>query len=72
MSNKLYDTLKWVALILLPALAVFWVAIATVWHLPYVQEIETTIIAVDTFLGALIGVSANKYNKRLSDEENPS
>lgn len=63
LSNKTYDTLKWIALIVLPALASFYTAIAEIWKLPYIVEIPATIVAIDTLLGALLKISTNKYNK---------
>lgn len=64
MSNKAYDVLKWVALIVLPALCAFVTAIAEIWHLPYGPQISGTVAAVATFLGALLQVSTAKYRKR--------
>jgi hypothetical protein len=64
LSNKLYDVLKYIALIALPALATLYFALAEIWGLPYGTEVVATITAVDTFLGVLIGVSAAKYNKK--------
>lgn len=61
MTNKTYDILKWIALILLPALATFYAAIAAVWGLPYTEQVVGTITAVDTLLGTLLKVSADKY-----------
>ena len=66
-NNKTYDILKWVAQILLPATATLYFALANIWHLPYAEEIVGTITAVDTFLGILLGISTNKYNKEVSD-----
>lgn len=63
MSNKLYDILKWIAQILLPASATLYFALANIWHLPYPEEIVGTITAVDAFLGVLLGISTSKYNK---------
>ena len=63
LPDKLYDVLKWVALICLPAFAVFYGVLADTWHLPYVQEIVITINAVGTLIGALIGVSTISYKK---------
>jgi hypothetical protein len=60
LSNKTYDTLKWVALILLPALAVLVTALNSYWDIPKQDAIVGTIIAVDTFLGALLQISSNK------------
>ncbi len=64
MSNKVYDILKWVALIVLPAIATLYFAVAQIWGLPYGEQIVGTITAVDTFLGALLGVSNAAYNKQ--------
>lgn len=63
LSNKLYDILKWVALIVFPALAVFYTALANIWGLPYSEAIPDTIMAIDLLLGTLLGVSAANYNK---------
>lgn len=63
MSNKMYDILKWVALVLLPAAATFYAAISAVWGLPYPEQVVGTITAVDTLLGTLLGISSANYNK---------
>lgn len=63
LPNKVYDVLKWVALIALPAVATLWLALGQIWGFPYVNEIGATIIAIDTFLGALLGVSTLTYRK---------
>lgn len=64
MSNKVYDILKWIAQILLPALGTLYFGLAKIWNLPYSEEIVGTITAVDLFLGALLGISTIEYNKR--------
>lgn len=63
MSNKVYDILKYIALIVLPALGTLYFALAKIWGFPYCEEIVGTITAVDTFLGALLKLSTNQYNK---------
>ena len=63
MSNKLYDILKWVALVFLPALGTLYFTIAQIWGLPYGEEIQGTILAIDTALGVWLGVSSNRYKK---------
>ena len=63
MSNKLYDALKWIAQILLPAIGTLYFALAQIWGLPYAEQIVGTITAVDCFLGALLGISTAMYNK---------
>jgi hypothetical protein len=69
MNNKLYDWLKWIAQIWLPALASLYFAIAQIWGLPYAEQIVGTITAIDAFLGALLGVSTIQYKKRIEEEE---
>lgn len=63
MSNKVYDTLKWIALVVLPAIATLYLSIAGIWHLPLGQEISGTIMAIDTFLGVILGISSIEYAK---------
>ena len=63
-KNHVYDVLKWIALIVLPALATFYFALATIWDLPYPKEIGETITAIDTLLGCLLGVSTVRYNEQ--------
>lgn len=63
LDNKVYDVLKWVALVVLPAIATLYTALAGVWGLPFAEEIPATITAVDLFIGALLGVSTAQYNK---------
>jgi len=64
MSNKTFDFLKWVAQILLPALGTLYFALAGIWGLPFAEEIVGTIVALDTFLGALLGISTSIYKRR--------
>lgn len=64
MTNKTYDILKYIAQIVLPALGTLYFALASIWGFPYGEQIVGTITAVDTFLGALLKLSSNNYNKR--------
>ena len=63
-NNKTYDLLKWIAMIVLPALGTLYFALAAIWGLPYGEQIVGTITAIDAFLGALLGVSTSNYNKQ--------
>ena len=67
LSNKLYDILKWVVIIVLPALATLYAALAGVWAWPYPDEVVTTITAVDTFIGAVLCISTVNYNKEVKN-----
>lgn len=63
MSNKVYDILKYIAQIVLPSLGTLYFALSGIWGLPYGKAIVGTITAVDTFLGALLGISNAQYRK---------
>ena len=63
MSNKMYDILKWIAQILLPALGTLYFALASIWGFPYAEQIVGTITAIDTFLGVILGISSAQYKK---------
>lgn len=70
LKDSLYNLLKWVALICLPAMAVFYFTIAKIWGLPYEAEIPATINAIAVFIGALIGISHLNINKEEQNENN--
>ena len=63
LSNKVYDVLKWIATLCLPALGTLYFALASIWGFPYGEQIVGTITAINTFLGVLLGVSNAQYNK---------
>ena len=63
MSNTVYDALKFIAQIFLPAVGTLYFALAQIWGLPYAEQIVGTITAVDAFLGALLGISTMQYRK---------
>ena len=65
-SNKTYDILKWIAMYLIPAAGTLYFALANIWNLPYGEGVVGTLAAVDTFLGVLLGISTNQYNKNSS------
>lgn len=61
MSNKVYDVLKWMAMLFLPALATLVRVVFAIWQIPYGEQISTTIMAIDAFLGACLGISSIQY-----------
>lgn len=63
LNNKVYDVLKFIAQIALPAIATFYVTVAGIWGLPYGEQVSGTIMAVDTLLGALLMLSNSVYKK---------
>ena len=63
LNNKVYDIIKWVVILLLPAIAVFYGNLGEIWNFPYVDEIVKTINAGTLFLGVITGISTMNYNK---------
>ena len=65
LSNKMYDLLKWVVIIVLPAIAALYSGLAGIWGWPYAEEVVSTISCITVFLGAVLGFSTlqYKYNK---------
>lgn len=67
-SNKTYDLLKWIAMFFLPALALLVQSVFAIWDLPYGEQISATIVAVNAFLGACLGISKMNYKEDKRDE----
>lgn len=65
LSAKLYDVLKWVAMLFLPALALLVQTVFAIWGIPYGEQISATIVAINAFLGAILGISNIGYQKSL-------
>lgn len=61
LSNKTYDALKFVSLVLLPGIAAAYFGLSQIWHLPAATEVVGTITIVDTFMGLVIKSSSNQY-----------
>ena len=68
-SSKLYDALKWIALVALDALGIAYESLAQVWNLPFGDEVMKTCTIVSVLIGTLIGVSSYKYNKMPVDTD---
>lgn len=73
MSNKVYDTLKWIAQYLLPALGTLYFTLSQIWGFPYGEEAVGTITAIDTAIGIVLGISNAQYRKEyivIEEEKN--
>jgi len=68
LPNKVYDILKWIVMICIPALTTAYVGLSAVWGFPYAEEIAKTSAVVCTLLGALLGISTAQYNKDKTGE----
>lgn len=64
MNNKTYDILKWIAQVFLPAFTTLYGVIGATCNIPYTQETLTILVAVDTFIGSLLGITSSNYRKR--------
>lgn len=63
LSDRMYDVLKWITLVVIPALTTAYVGLAAVWGWPYAEEVAKTSAVICTLLGALLGISTAQYNK---------
>ena len=63
MTNKLYDILKWVAQVVIPAIGAAYFGLAGIWGWPFGDQIVGTLTIIDTFLGVILGISSSKYKK---------
>lgn len=64
LPDNVYDVLKWIVVLLLPAGGTLYTALANLWGFPYGDQIVGTILAIDTFLGTVLGISTLSYNKQ--------
>ena len=62
--NSLYDTLKWIVMIVIPALTTAYVGLSGIWGWPYAEEVAKTSAVVCTLLGTLLSISTAQYNKQ--------
>lgn len=62
LPSKVYDILKWIVQIGLPAFGALYFAMSEIWGLPHAIEVVGTVTAVTTFLGVMLGISTYQYN----------
>lgn len=67
LANRVYDVLKWLVVIVLPAVGSLYTGLSQIWQLPYASEIPATIMVICTFLGAVLCISTAQYNKEQED-----
>lgn len=67
LSNKVYDNLKWIALVFIPSLITFYGVVGNVLNIPYTDVVLTIMGAFDVFLGSLLGISSAQYNKNIKE-----
>ena len=68
MSDKTYNIMKWIVQYILPGLGVLYAIIAGAANLPYAEVVLAIVMAVDWFLGVILGISTNQYNKYVANK----
>ena len=63
LSNSWYDWMKYLTIIVLPAIGTLYTGLSKIWSLPYASEIPATIMVICTFLGAILCISTAQYNQ---------
>ena len=63
LSDNVYNTLKYIVIIFMPAISVLYVSLGTIWGWPFVNQVRDTLDAVQMFLASALMVSAAEYNK---------
>ena len=63
LPNRVYDALKWVVMVVIPALTTAYVGLSAIWGWPYATEVAKTSAVVCTLLGALLGISTAEYRR---------
>ena len=67
MSDKTYNIMKWIVQYILPGLGVLYAIIAGAADLPYAEVVLAVVMAVDWFLGIILGISTKQYNKYVAE-----
>lgn len=63
LSNRVYNVIKFAVTIVMPALGTLYFSLATVWNLPYPEQVVGSLAAICTFFGVVMGYSTHQYNK---------
>ena len=72
LPDSVYNILKWITMIVLPALATAYVGLAAIWGWPYADQVAKTTAVICTLLGALLGISTAQYNKDSKTKYGPA
>lgn len=62
-SNKLYDILKALATIILPAVATLYITLASIWGFGLANEVNATIEAIICFINVILGLYIKKSSE---------
>lgn len=62
LNSKVYDSLKWLVQIVLPAIGTCYAALAVLWGFPYAEQVVGSISAICVLLGACLRISNSNYD----------
>ena len=69
-NDRIYDALKWICQIVIPAIATLYFTLSGIWGFPYGEQVVGTLTAIDTFLGVCLGISTYQYKKGVTANVN--
>ena len=69
-NDRIYDALKWLCQIVIPAIATLYFSLSSIWGFPYGEQVVGTLTAIDTFLGVCLGISTFQYKKGVTSNVN--
>jgi hypothetical protein len=69
-NDRIYDALKWICQIVIPAIATLYFTLSGIWGFPYGEQVVGTLTAIDTFLGVCLGISTYQYKKGVTSNVN--
>lgn len=67
MSNTTYDRLRFLTLVLLPALGTLYFALGQIWDFPSIEQVLGTVVAIEIFLGAILGISNSQHKSEIAN-----
>lgn len=62
LNNSMYDVMKWIVTLVLPALGTLYFTLSQIWGLPYGEEVVGTLTAISLFLGTILKISSSNYS----------
>jgi hypothetical protein len=63
LSNRVFDILKWLTLVGIPALTTAYVGLSAIWGWPYADQVAKTSAVICVLLGSLLGISTIQYQR---------
>ena len=69
LPDKVYDGLKWLCILGLPALSSLYSTLAGIWGWPFAEQVPQTLSAIGLAIGTVIGVSSATYNQKNTTEK---